>query len=103
MSKEVVFIKPSASPHYPMESIKVHACWVAHVGVKKAGIFIALSPAIKHTLTHTNLHTQADTQYSNSNGPHSERFQQLLLCSRKIFLSIFEGFSRTDLAIPLCQ
>ena len=61
MSKEVVFIKPLASPHYPMESIKVHACWVAHVGVKKEGIFIALSPAIKHTLaykyTHTGRHT----------------------------------------------
>ena len=64
MSNEVVFIKPLARPHYPMERGKAHAVRVAHAGLKQEGIFIALSPVIKHTLAHTNTTHQYINVYS---------------------------------------
>ena len=86
MSNEVVFIKPLARPHYPMERGKAHAGRVAHAGLKQEGIFIALSPVIKHTLTHTNTHAQAGTQHGS---PHSELPVTLALLLKKGFLEYF--------------
>ena len=104
MSKEVVFIKPLAWPHYPMESVKVHARWVAHVGLKRRDFYCPLPNHKTHTNTHKCTRTGRHTTQQGQQCAQGEIPVALALLLKKDFLEYFwrifqSWFSNTPLSI----
>ena len=76
MSNKLGFMQQLPWPPHPTESVKVHACWVAQVDLKKKGIFVALSPATLRA----HAHRQKMQHQHHRQQPHTVSFSQLWFC-----------------------